>query len=220
MRRFFTAASLIGLLLFAPAAPAAEPADPVNVTELVRALEGTYKGVQSLKADFVQVQRSSITGEIRQKGTVQLKRPKKARWEFQGGDASTFVTDGKTMWIYTPATKQVIETADVGGAAGGGMTELLDSLEKIDQFFTTTLVAGGDGKGSYVVDLAPKSGGQFKKMSITVSRKKYAVEKVKLVDQMGNETELTFSQLKLNADVTDAAFTFTPPAGVTVIKGM
>ena len=216
MRRFS-----IGLLaLFLSAAAPAEPAhDPTNTTELVGALEQTYKGVTSLKADFVQVQRSAATGEVRQKGVVQLKRPRKARWEFQGADGTTFVTDGKTIWLYTPSAKQVIETGSASGAGGGGMGELLDSLDKLDQFFNLQLVEGQDGKRSYRVIATPKSPAQYKQLEIVVSRKSYTVEKVVVVDQMGGQTELTFSSVKLNSDVPDTAFTFSVPAGVQVIKG-
>jgi outer membrane lipoprotein carrier protein len=211
----------LGLGLSLPARALSPEGDPETAAELVTAVESTWKGVSSLKADFVQVQRSATAGETRQKGRVQLERPRKARWEFQGEQGSVFVTNGKTMWIYSPSTRQVIEQPDTGTGGGTGMVELLSGLEKLDELFDVKLVdsAGGASKRDYVVELKPRGQAQFQKLTIQLSRKKYDVEKVVVHDLFGNQTELTFSQMKLNVDVPDAEFDFKAPAGVQVIKG-
>ena len=77
MNRFFRPIALG--LVFVPAAASASPEDPATVEELVAAVEGTYKGVTSLKADFVQTVSSAVSGELKQKGKVQVEAPRKAR---------------------------------------------------------------------------------------------------------------------------------------------
>ena len=221
--RFLAALALAAALVGAPAARAGEPA-PVaevrTVPELVTALKGTYKDVQGLSAEFTQVQRSGVTGEIRQKGKVAIQRPKKARWEFVGGGPtdSLFVTNGKTMWVYTPSMKQVIETPDVG--AGNGMAQLLDGFDKLDEMFEVKLLdtAGGAQKKSYVVELVPRKPAQFKKVRVEFEKKRLLLERVTIEDPFGTTTEITFSGLKTNPTLAAGTFDFQPPAGVQVIK--
>ena len=225
--RWLRVATLALLVSLAPtwAGPNAQPsaapsANPTTVPEIVAAVESTYASVNSLKADFVQVSRSTSMGqETRQRGKVSLKRPRKMRWDFNQPDASTFVTDGATMWVYSSANNQVIVSPVSGGA--GGMTQLLDDLNNLDELFTVTLVdAGGkEGKGSYILDLVPKAlPSNFKKLRLTLARNKYTPETVLLTDTFDNQVELTFSQVKFNQDIPDSMFNFQAPQGATVLN--
>lgn len=201
-------------------APPAAPADPTNVTELVAAVESTYAGVNSLRADFVQVTRSATMGqETRQRGKVQLERPRKMRWDFQQPEASSFVTDGKTMWVYSEANNQVIVSAVAAGSQSG-MTQLLDDLNQLDELFVVALVdgAGNAAKTSYVIDLTPKTQANFKRLRLTLSKRKYEVQQVLMTDQFDNQVDLSFSQIKFNQDIPDATFNFQVPANAQVIR--
>lgn len=209
-------------LFFSVTAAAATPpsADPKTVTELVTAVESTYASVTSLKADFTQVSRSTTMGqETRQKGKVELKRPRMMRWDFSQPEASSFVTDGTTMWVYSASTNQVIVSPVANGA--GGMTQLLDDLNQLDELFIVTIVDGvGDAsKKSFVLDLVPKtSNANFKKLRLTLEKKKYLPETVVLTDSFDNQVELTFSQVRVNQDIPDADFNFKAPKGATVVN--
>lgn len=219
--RWLRVATLALLMSFAPtmAGPPLS-ADPVTVPELVAAVESTYAGVNSLKADFVQVSRSASMGqETRQRGQVTLKRPRKMRWDFNQPDASSFVTDGATMWVYSSASNQVIVSPVSAGA--GGMTQLLDDLNQLDELFNVTIVdgAGNSAKGTYVLDLVPKTpSSNFKKLRLTLTKKKYMPEAVLLTDTFDNQVELTFSQVRVNQDIPDAEFNFKAPKGATVVN--
>lgn len=201
-------------------AASAVEADPTNTAELVAAIEKTYGAVSSLRADFVQVSRSKATGaESRQKGRVFLKRPKKMRWDFVAPEGSTFVTDGATMWVWSQSTNQVI-ISSAAANAGGGMTQLLDDLNQLDELFVVTLVdgAGNTAKNQFVVDLVPRKESGFKKLRITFTKKKYTVEQVNLTDLFDNTVELSFSQVRMNQDIADTQFNFQIPAGASVIR--
>lgn len=219
--RWLRVATLALLMSFAPtmAGPPLS-ADPVTVPELVAAVESTYASVNSLKADFVQVSRSASMGqETRQRGQVTLKRPRKMRWDFNQPDASSFVTDGATMWVYSSASNQVIVSPVSAGA--GGMTQLLDDLNQLDELFNVTIVdgAGNAAKGTYVLDLVPKTpSSNFKKLRLTLTKKKYMPEAVLLTDTFDNQVELTFSQVRVNQDIPDAEFNFKAPKGATVVN--
>lgn len=202
-------------------AEAQEAAEPETVGALVQALAATYKDVSSLRADFVQVVRSPVAGEQKQRGRVQVKKPRKAKWEFTSEPQSQFITDGKQMWLYTPASKQVIVMNDLSAAGSADLGVLLDDLSKLDQKFNLRLLAGGgaDRGRSYLVEATPKdAAAKFKKVELEISRKKFMLDRVVITGTMGEVTELAFTGIKLNTAMPDADFSFQTPAGVQVIS--
>lgn len=208
----------VGLLV---STPAAAEDDVLSVEQLVTEIEATYGDVQSLRADFVQVNRSAV-GETKLKGRVEMKRARMMKWDSTKEPSGTlFVTDGTKMWIYTPSEKQVLVYNDVSASGGGGVPmDLLNSLEKLDEHFTVELTDanGGKDKKSLDVKLTPKAeGGNYTEIRLLMSKKKYELKQVTLVDQFGTETEFTFSMVKLNPDLPDSEFTFTAPDGVETI---
>jgi len=224
------ALSLSFVALFAVAASIAplsvayaEPATISTVDDLVTALQGRYKDIASLQAGFVQVQASAIAGDVRSKGTVQVKKPRKARWETTGDQGSLFVTNGAKMSIYTPAMKQVIQMEDMSQASSGSVDilALLEDISKLDEQFEVSIVGADDpaAKKHIVVDAVPRKAGGYKNVRLEFDRKSLDLARVVFTDSMGGTTDLQFSGLKLDAKIDDSAFEFTPPDGVTVIDG-
>ena len=190
-----------------------------TVEEIVKAVEGVYGGVEALQADFVQISRSAALGdEQRQKGRVVVKRPRKMRWEFTTPDRKLVLTDGATMWIWSPADNQVIVYKDFS-ASGSDVTGLLSDLNKLNELFEVQLVADEGGDRSYVLDLTPKNAdaGNFKQLRISFTKRKLLVDRVLLTDQFDNVTDLSFTQVRLDASVEDTSFEFQIPAGAEVI---
>ncbi len=208
--------SFVGVAHAAP-----DAAEPTDIAGLMDELKKTYSGVKSLEAGFTQVQRSAVTGEIRAKGKVQVLQPRMARWETLGEQGSLFVTDGKTMTVYTPSMKQALVYEDMGATSGGGNVDvlaLLDDISKLDEQFKVSLTIEDNGKGSYRVAAVPRTPGNYKRILLTFSRKKYELQTVVFEDQMGNETELGFTNLRLNPSIDQARFRFTPPEGTQIIE--
>lgn len=212
------AVATLSLLTFGATAHAS-PEDPESLDELIQAVEATYQDVQSLGADFVQVTRSVAVGEgDTQKGKVLLARPKKMRWEFTGPDARLFVTDGTQMWMYSPADKQAHVYQDLSGG-GTGMESLLTNLDQLDELFDIEMLDGSGDKQSVALKLVPKNAeANFKYLRLLISKKKYLLEQVTIVDAFDNETELSFSQVKLNVQPADDRFIFVPGDDVEVIR--
>lgn len=215
-------ALLLGLAAPVIGSPSAlaqsQPAEP-TLKEIVAGVEATYKSVQTLRADFVQVSRSAAMGEgEKQRGRIQLMRPRMMRWDFTQPEAKLFVTDGKTMWVYTPAQKQVFITEDLGQDSGG-VDQLLSTLENLEDFFVVKLLPPGGGeRRTHVLELSPRKASSFKQLRVELSRGRYELERLVIVDAFDNETEMSFSNLKLNAPVVAAEFQFQAPAGTQVLR--
>lgn len=193
----------------------ATESDPQSVQEIVQAIEKTYANVQAIRADFTQTSRSSLMGEQHQKGKVLLKRPRKMRWAFTQPDDRQFVTDGKTMWIWSATDNQVIVTGDFASQSGD-MPQLLDDLSKLDEMFDIVMLPGTPQ--AHVLSLTPKKQASFKKLELVIEKKKYTLEKVTMTDNMDGVVELAFTQMKLNPELADSSFTFAIPPGAQVIR--
>lgn len=207
---------IVGMLLVAQAAAAdttagGEPVEAATVEAVVQAVEARYADVETMRADFVQTTRSDVFGADTQSGTLVLERPAKMRWEF--GDDKQFVTDGKTMWVYSKADNQVIRYDDIS-TQRSSLDSLLSSLHQLDELFAVELVESGE---TVKLDLTPQDQGQVKEVRLELTEE-LLVKHVTITDPFGSVTDLEFSNVRLDVEVADSAFTFEPPPGAQVIQ--
>ncbi len=213
-------AVLLALGLVAAGAPA-QAGEAAGLADTVGRVERTCKGVQDLSAKFVQTATNRSLGQVQEaSGLFLLKRPGKMRWEYQKPDERLFVTDGKTLWAYSPLEKQVIVQAVTQAFTSRTPISFLAGDCDLGREFDVSAVehAGTRGSGVAILDLKPKRPeGGIARVLLEVSLKTYTIEKTTLFDSYGNTTAVAFSALKLNGGLGDGQFTFVPPAGVKVI---
>ena len=53
-----------------------------------------------------------------ERGTLQVKKPGRMRWEYVEPEHKLFVSDGRKIYSYLPADKQVIVSPDAGRRSG------------------------------------------------------------------------------------------------------
>ena len=86
----------------------AGPVAAQTLEEVVAGLEGTYGRITDLKADFTQVSHNKSLGQdIKADGTVLLKKGGKMRWDYKSPSPQQIVSDGTSLWVYTPELNQV-----------------------------------------------------------------------------------------------------------------
>lgn len=195
--------------LFLPATALAEP--PQTAAEAVTQVEAKYADVTTMNAHFVQTVKNPMFGDDVQSGVVTLSRPTKMHWSFGEGER-LFVTNGSTMWIYTKSNNQVIQYNGFTPAAGGAES-LLSSLDTLDELYNVALVSSAPT----VMTLTPKGDSkQFKSVTLTLDSD-LVVDDILIVDAFDNTTEIDFTGMTLNGAAPDSLFSFTPPAGATVV---
>jgi outer membrane lipoprotein carrier protein len=197
-------------------------AGAASLEEVVERVQTVCAQTQDLSARFQQTATNRTLNSVQEASGVFLaKRPGKMRWEYQKPDARLFVTDGKTLWAYSPSEKQVV-VQDIAEA----MTSRLPlaflagncALAK-DFDIGSVEHAGTRGTpGTRILDLTPKRPeAGIARMLLEVSVKNFTVEKTTLFDAYGNTTTIALSQLKLNGGLDDQQFRFAPPPGVNVV---
>jgi outer membrane lipoprotein carrier protein len=200
--------------------PAAGAGTPVD--EVVDKVEATCARVRDLSAHFHQTATNRTLGEVREASGVFLaKRPGKMRWEYQKPEPRLFVMDGKTLWSYSPADKQVIVQAVTAAIPSRLPLSFLAGDCALRKEFTVSLVEHAATQGSAptrILDLRPKHPeAGIARMLLEVRVKDYTVEKTTVFDAYGNTTVIALTDLKLNTGISDDEFEFIPPAGVRVI---
>src|SRR5215510_14046812 len=154
MIRAFAALTL-ALLAMAGQAPAFAQ----SLDDVVREIEAVYSRMTDLRADFTQTAfNKSLNQTIPARGTVYLKRGGKLRWEYSEPTPQEIVSDGKTLWVYTPTLNQV----NVGAAPealAGPAGSFLAGLGRLREHFTVRFLNPAEPRaadGTYVLDLTPK----------------------------------------------------------------
>jgi outer membrane lipoprotein carrier protein len=202
-----------GLLALSVGLFAASPAWAGELDQkLIESVEAKYSTVSVMKAAFEQTTKSQMFGEEKSSGDLIVKRPSKMRWTFEG-DSKQFVTDGKTMWIWSKADNQVIRYDDVSSQASAA-DSILGSLDQLQELFEVDVVPV-DVPG-HTLSLTPREEGQFKKVKLVLTDG-LVLEQVVITDAFDNVTELTFKDVVLNATVPDSAFEFEVPAGANLV---
>ncbi|MFT4978087.1 MAG: outer membrane lipoprotein carrier protein [Myxococcota bacterium] len=208
-------------LILAVSAAAPAHGEVLPAEQVISAVEATYRDVTAIEAQFTQTVASSTLGESVQKGRLQLQRPKRARWEFTEPQKSAMITNGQTMWIWSPDENQVIVTQDLSGSSSGSGSDLmvlLTDLSRIDEFFTVEVGAGAEDV--HVLKLTPRDEGlraQLSGLELVMARDGMLLRRLSFADSFGQKTSLVFSGVQLNPTLPASQFDFTPPDGATII---
>jgi len=208
MRRF-----VVGLIVFSGIAFGQHK--EYTVKEITDHLQKKYETIQDATARFTQHVKFGFS-KIEQSfsGTLRMKRPNRYRVETE---YQTLVTDGTTVWSFSPVNKQVLidkykETAD-------SFTPEQFLLNLPANYYATLVQAeAGTDKSLITLKLVPKDDQSFiKSMKVWVDEGSWVVKKVEMLDV--NDTEKIYSVLdiKINTNLKDNTFAFTAPPGTEVV---
>jgi outer membrane lipoprotein carrier protein len=219
------AAFVLGLLALGAAgaawaqAPAAGPAPSLD--ETVRSVEAAYGRINDLKAEFTQTAfNKSLNQSIPAQGTVYLKKGGKLRWEYADPTPQQIVSDGKTVWIYTPALSQV-NVGPAPEALAGPAGSFLTGLGRVREHFSVRFLNPAeprDRDGNVVLDLTPKQTlPTMSRLVLSFDPRSWEVRRAVTYDQFENTVTMLFRKPALNSGLADSLFTFVAPKGVATV---
>jgi outer membrane lipoprotein carrier protein len=203
---------LTGVVLAATAVPACSQDSAQEILEKVRQ---KYESITDAEIRFAQKVKFSLSkaGETTS-GTLLIKKGHKYRVET---GTQTIVTDGVTVWSYTPALKQVLvdrfkedersltpEHLLLG--TSGGYVPILIGKARLGKTETTLLKLTPQDEQSLVSEIR-----------LWVDEEDWTVRQVEVLDVNGKQITYTVEQLRLNIGVPDSRFTFQAPEGVEVV---
>ncbi len=180
----------------------AQQSSPTEILENVRT---RYSQLNDISARFTQTVKMKFKQNPQKRsGTVQLKKLNKYRIETA---QQTVVTDGNTVWMYNPMTKQVLVDSFKTGHQPFSFEQFLHGFPKDVSAETI------DREGEYYIfklktakltALAPS----LTSVKIWVDQGKWTVEKVEYSDKNNTVTFIELSDILINKGVDDKEFQF------------
>jgi outer membrane lipoprotein carrier protein len=201
--------------------PAADVGAAPTLEEVIRGLETAYGRMTDLKAEFNQSSfNKSLNSTIPAQGAVYFKRGGKLRWDYSEPTKQEIVSDGKTLWVYTPSLNQV-NTGPAPEALAGPAGSFLAGLGRVREHFSVRFLNPAqpvDGEGHAVIDLTPKQPlPTMTRLVLALDPKTWEVRKAMVHDQFENTVSMRFTRMTVNAGLPDRLFTFAPPPGVATV---
>jgi len=148
-------------------------------------------------------------------GTVALSAPRLFRWEYLKPNPQLIVADGDHVWVYDPDLEQVNVRNQGTEEQQSPLVVLIDPTELDRRYILTD---GGTHDGLKWIDLAPKKKDDdagFRQAQLGFDGDDLRV--MKLSDNVGQRTEISFSGWRRNPSFAKGEFTFTPPKGVDIV---
>jgi outer membrane lipoprotein carrier protein len=221
----FSRALLIGLsvLLLGSAAPcSAGTAAPHgangagSLPSTVDAIQHHYQTTDSFSAKFVEEITPVGAPKRTREGLVYFRKPGRMRWEFKTPNAELVVSDGQTLYSYDPGLNQVVESPLSRALRAPGATEFLLGAGNIKHDFTASTPPSAPSDGLEHVRLTPRKGGEA--IEVAVDPNSHDIRAIRITDELGDATEVRFSDIRNNVSLQDSLFSFQPPPGADIVR--
>jgi outer membrane lipoprotein carrier protein len=191
-----------------------------ELTPLIEGLQKKYYHMKGLSADFVQVYQRPDGSTTKESGTVLLKRPRKAKWEYQSPERKLFVSDGKNVYFHVmgePYASRISikESGDpqIPFLFLLGAANLRNEFERIELLSKERSITPGNRVLRLVPKRAPE---EFKRLLVEVNPTTFEVKRVVIFERNGGRMDFGLTNVRENYVASDAEFSFKPPTGVVI----
>ena len=188
---------------------------------LIDGVERSFARMSDLSADFHQISKDVLNRTQEAAGHLYLKRGRMARWEYASPEEQLFVSNGKTVYFYVPADKQVNkegvkDTFDdrIPLMFLLGRSNLRDEFERFVLVDDKPFLAG-----TRVVRMFPKRKTDLKALVMEVDPQNFQIRRLVLDHTDGSRSEFVFSNIRINTRLKESLFDFEVPPGVQVVEG-
>lgn len=197
-----------------------QPRNGSSVDEIVRSLQRKYDATRDFSASFVQTYEGGVLRQkTSERGEVFVKKPGKMRWTYTSPEAKVFVSDGRQMFAYVPADRQVVVSDVPEGDLATTPLQFLVGRGDMTRDFTASLVELPEAPAeSYAIKFVPKKREpEYDWLIMVVDRSTLQLRMLQSIDSQGGTSTFLFTNLKENVGLPDSAFIFKIPRGTDVI---
>ena len=207
---------LLAVLAVSPALLGAQTSQPPEA--VAKALQARYQGIRDFSATFVQTYRGGVLKtQTKEQGTVAVKKPGKMRWVYTSPERKELVSDGRKIYWYVPADKQVIVNDVPPEDQASTPALFLSGKGDIARDFTASY-ADRTAAGSIALQLVPRRAEpEYEYLVVTLDPATLQIRSLMTRDRQGGESMLTFTNMKENQGLSDKEFVFRVPRGVNVL---
>ena len=202
-------------LCFATIVVSAYGANP-PLDALFKGVENRYNKAQSLQVFFHESYSAPQRPKTTESGTLRLRKPGRMRWDYTDPAGKLFLSDGKSLYIYTPANKQVEkmkmqESEDMRVPLAFLLGKL--NFEKDFQGFQSRQ----EGELTWIVAKPKSENLPYTKVEFAVSPD-FQIRRLQVTGYDRSVTDFAFDQEKINPPLDAKVFRFQLPAGATLVE--
>jgi outer membrane lipoprotein carrier protein len=193
-----------------------------DLDRCIKGLQKKYSDVRDLRMEFFQSYLSPRHPMKTEAGILFLKRPGMMRWEYKTPTEKLFISDGKVIYFYLPAERQVQkskvrESNDlrIPFLFLLGRGNLKRDFSKIEWASDTQPVF----PGNKMIYAYPKKGiDEFSKILMEFDPYHYQLQRVTIFETGGATSDFVFSNIRENLGTKSSLFDFKIPAHVEVLE--
>ena len=179
-------------------------------------IQNQYEKLSAFSADFTQELTNAASKQTQvRKGDIMFKQPQFIRWETKTPEPELLIVGDQTVWNYIPDEELALKFKFSQVFTSKTMLRFLSGKANIREDFM--LKDQGDDNGYTKLRLIPKEPEPGLVLAyLWVDHESNMLRKVLVVDFYGNGNQVELENLKLNPELEDGLFQFTPPEGVEV----
>jgi outer membrane lipoprotein carrier protein len=204
--------------------PLQQAAVPVKDTNaLIDGVDKTFASMKDFQARFIQISKNSVNQSPPDEGHLYLTRDKKMRVDYEMPEEKHFVSNGKTLFTYIPANRQVTKDPVTDSMVEQfpmlfliGRSGLRKEFKEFSLMSNVKPLVAGD----QVLQLTPNRKSQeIERIEIDVNPRTYLIDRMMILNTDKSSTEFAFLEIEINRNLSASMFEFTPPQGIRVIQG-
>jgi outer membrane lipoprotein carrier protein len=196
------------------------PQAPLAAADLARNVQRKYEQVRDFSADFEHIYEGGVLRKkLTERGTLLVKKPGMMRWIYTSPEKKEFVSNGRTLYSYVPADRQVIVSTVPPADEASSPAMFLAGKGSIQRDFTPRLAAAeGLAASEVALELVPRTRqNEYDWIILVVDRASLQIRRLITADSQGGTSTFVFTKLRENVGLPDKAFAFTIPRGVDII---
>lgn len=199
------------LLTLTPALPA-----ELDLARMLKDVEAHYNSAKTLQVVFQEtlVQQGRRRTES---GDLFLRKPGRMRWQYSSPAGKLFISDGKSVILYSPDSNRVEKTKlKEAEDLRAPMAFLLGRLD-LDKDFTNFQAKRDPANGKTLITATPKNDKMlYREISFLVADGS-RIDKLIVTGQDASVLEFAFTNEKVNPKIADTLFQFKLPPGAEFI---
>jgi outer membrane lipoprotein carrier protein len=201
-----------------PSQPVPTPDARPPAGDVAVALQRKYDAIKDFSASFIQTYEGGVLRrKASESGTVYVKKPGRMRWDYTSPEKKLFVSDGRTMFLYFPADKQVMKNPVPAQDEATSAVLFLMGKGDIVRDFNVKWAEGGT-ENTYRLRLDPRTRQtEYDWLEVAADRHTLQIVGLTAADAQGGRSSFSFSNFKENVGLADKMFEFTIPRGTEVI---
>lgn len=204
----------------------------LSLTQTILKVQNRLNQTFSIRSEFEQKNYiKSLNTKTYSRGNLFIKKPGKIKILYSKPQKQTFISNRKSIWIYTPKFKQVLQRNISKTKQNSNPIIFLSEKIDLTKEFEISLLTNANVSEKFwkrrkyvVLKLIPKKSNLkftqigIKFLKIKVDSLDHRIHIFEYIDSMENTSKFEFLNLVENEEIEDSVFEFTIPENIDVIR--